>query len=329
MARALRIQFPNAVYHITCRGVERRPIYVDNKDREQFINLLQRSLENYQVLLHAYILMDNHFHLLIQTPKANCAEFMRHFNISYTGWFNRRYQRCGNLYQGRYKAFLVDVDNYLLEVSRYLHLNCVRVSSWVNKGYLARWRYVQGYCWSSLGGYLYKERVLPFMTYGLILGMVGGRRGYCDFIRDGLRRGVESPFGGVRARVILGTEEYVKKVKNYLRRGSVREQPGYREIVFNPLAPVRVLDIVAEYFGVSVKRLKESGGYGEVRGVLAELMYRYCDTTQSAIGEILGGIDYGAVYLLRRRLRERMDRDANLRKRYTEVEAKVRNECRM
>ncbi|MCX7994957.1 MAG: transposase, partial [candidate division WOR-3 bacterium] len=237
MARALRIQFPNAVYHITCRGVEQRSIYTDDQDREKFINLLQRSLEVYQVLLHGFIMMDNHFHLLIETPKANCSEFMRYFNICYTGYFNWRHRRCGNLYQGRYQAYLIDVDSYLLEVSRYLHLNCVRVRGLERLGYQERWRYLQGYRWSSLGGYLWESRVLPFVVYDLILGMVGGRAGYRDFVRDGLRCGVVSPFTGVRAGVILGSDEYVKKVRRYLKGGSVREQPGYREIVLNPLEP--------------------------------------------------------------------------------------------
>lgn len=154
MARPLRIQFPGAFYHITCRGLERRHIYLDDKDRSEFLLLLSRSLETYQVVLHAYIMMTNHFHLLIETVKANCSEFMRHFNICYTGWFNRRYGRVGNLYQGRYKAFLVDADNYLLEVSRYLHLNSVRVRNLQALGYRVRWQYAQQYPWSSLAGYV-------------------------------------------------------------------------------------------------------------------------------------------------------------------------------
>jgi len=100
MVRPLRIQFPGAFYHITCRGIERRKIFMDDKDRSRFFALLTGSLETYQVVLNAYIMMTNHFHLLIQTKKANCSEFMRHFNICYTGWFNWRHNRCGNLYQG-------------------------------------------------------------------------------------------------------------------------------------------------------------------------------------------------------------------------------------
>ncbi|MBE0433587.1 transposase, partial [candidate division WOR-3 bacterium] len=91
MARALRIQFPGAFYHVTCRGIERRQIFMDDADRNKFLELLSGSLETYQVVVFAYTLMANHFHLLIQTRKANCSEFMRHFNICYTGWFNYRH----------------------------------------------------------------------------------------------------------------------------------------------------------------------------------------------------------------------------------------------
>ena len=130
MARALRIQFPGAYYHVTCRGNDRREIFKDAEDRKIFKAKLQLSLEVYGVALLSYALMSNHFHLLISTPQGNLAEFMRHFNISYTSAYNRRHKRSGHLYQGRYKAFLIDADNYLLAVSRYIHLNPIRLKKY-------------------------------------------------------------------------------------------------------------------------------------------------------------------------------------------------------
>ena len=127
MARPLRIQYRDAYYHVTCRGNDRRSIYRDDSDRELFLEKLKASLEIYGVALHAYVLMGNHFHVLVQSPKANLSEFMRHFNIAYTGAYNRRHKRVGHLYQGRYKAILVESGIYLLELSRYLHLNPIRI----------------------------------------------------------------------------------------------------------------------------------------------------------------------------------------------------------
>src|SRR6476660_8016308 len=101
MARPLRIQYSGAYYHVTCRGNDRRSIYRDDSDRELFLEKLKASLEIYGVALHAHVLMDNHFHVLVQTPKANLSEFMRHFNIAYTGAYNRRHNRVGYLLGSR------------------------------------------------------------------------------------------------------------------------------------------------------------------------------------------------------------------------------------
>lgn len=158
MARALRIQYPSAFYHVTCRGNKREEVFLDNDDRHRFLSLLVESLEIYQVVLHGYILMNNHFHLLVQTKRANLSEFMRRFNIYYTGWFNYHHGRCGHLYQGRYKAFLIDADNYLLEVSRYLHLNYVRGDRLCSENYRERWQHAKMYPWSSLPGFVQKKK---------------------------------------------------------------------------------------------------------------------------------------------------------------------------
>ncbi len=115
---------------MTCRGNERKTIFADDRDRSIFLDKVKTSNEIYQVRIHAYVLMSNHFHLIVETPKGNLSEFMRHFNITYTAAYNRRHNRIGHLYQGRFKAILIDADNYLLELSRYVHLNPVRLASY-------------------------------------------------------------------------------------------------------------------------------------------------------------------------------------------------------
>ena len=324
MVRPLRIQFPGAFYHITCRGIERRKIFMDDKDRSRFFALLTGSLETYQVVLNAYIMMTNHFHLLLQTKKANCSEFMRHFNICYTGWFNWRHNRCGNLYQGRYKAYLVDADNYLLEVSRYLHLNSVRVRGMGSLDYQDKWQHAKGYQWSSLPGYMSERRAISVIDYDLILSMVGGRRAYRAFIIDGLKRGIENPFKKVRNRIILGDANFARKAKRFLKRGSVREQPSYRDMVVSTLEPEVVLGILQRDCGISEESLKVRNSNGVMRGIAAELLYKYCEITQAQIGHLLGDIDYMSVSQLRRRLKEKMNQDVGIRKRYAEVEAKLK-----
>ncbi|GAB6096204.1 hypothetical protein JCM14469_24570 [Desulfatiferula olefinivorans] len=121
MARQLRIQYDGACYHVTGRGNERRDIYGDHDDYLMFLEKLSDSLEVYNVSLLGYVCMTNHYHLLVTTPAGNLSSFMRHFNIAYTSAFNRRHDRSGHLYQGRYKSYLIDADSYLKEVSRYIH----------------------------------------------------------------------------------------------------------------------------------------------------------------------------------------------------------------
>lgn len=126
MSRALRIEFPGAYYHITSRGNTRSDIYFDDTGRRYFLSLLQQICERYRWICHAYCLMDNHYHLLIETADSNLSKGMRQLNGVYTQWINRTYKRVGHLFQGRYKAIIVDSNEYLLELSRYIVLNPVR-----------------------------------------------------------------------------------------------------------------------------------------------------------------------------------------------------------
>ncbi len=128
MARPLRIEYPGAVYHVTSRGNDRQAIYETKADRYRFLKLLEQACKRHQWSVYAYCLMDNHYHLLIETREATLSKGMRHLNGVYTQWYNntRKEKRFGHLFQGRYKAILVDRDNYLLELSRYIVLNPIR-----------------------------------------------------------------------------------------------------------------------------------------------------------------------------------------------------------
>lgn len=126
MARQLRLEFAGGLYHLTARGNAQAAIYQDNDDRKLFLDLLGREIDQQGWLCYAYCLMDNHYHLLIETPEANLSKGMRRLNQVYTQAFNRRHGRVGHVLQGRYKSIVVDKDNYFLELSRYIVLNPVR-----------------------------------------------------------------------------------------------------------------------------------------------------------------------------------------------------------
>ena len=143
MARPIRIEFEGALYHVTSRGDRCEAIYEDDADRERFLEVLGQVVEDFNWVVHAYCLMSNHYHLVIETPDANLAKGMRQLNGVYTQYSNRRHQRSGHLFQGRYKAILVDADSYLLELARYVVLNPVRArmvrkpGAWPWSSYLA------------------------------------------------------------------------------------------------------------------------------------------------------------------------------------------------
>ncbi|WP_095211313.1 transposase [Endozoicomonas ascidiicola] len=126
MSRPLRIQYAGALYHVTSRGNERKPIYREDADFQLFLATLAEVCDRFNWVIHSFCLMTNHYHLVVETPDANLSQGMRQLNGVYTTRFNRKYGRVGHLFQGRYKAILVDKDAYLMELSRYVVLNPVR-----------------------------------------------------------------------------------------------------------------------------------------------------------------------------------------------------------
>jgi len=128
VARPLRIEYEGAVYHVTARGNEKRKVFFSRKDYGKFKEYLANAIEKFGFILHGYVLMTNHYHLIIETPEKNLSKIMHYINSSYTTYTNIKRKRHGHLFQGRFKAIVVDKDSYLLELSRYLHLNPVRAN---------------------------------------------------------------------------------------------------------------------------------------------------------------------------------------------------------
>jgi putative transposase len=321
MARPLRILFPDAYYHVSCRGNERKPIFRDDTDRSVFIEKLRVSGDIYGVQIHAYVLMPNHFHLIVKTPKANLSEFMRHFNISYTAAFNRRHNRVGHLYQGRYKAILIDEDSYLLELSRYVHVNPVRIRSYRTQDVREQMRLLDTFPWSSLRGYLYSRKRLPWINYEAVLGYVGGsRKRYSEFLAEGIRKGYDTPWEKLQGQLALGEEDFIEQVKSKMNgRASKREQPAVRHFQARDLKAV--LKAVARHFSLAEEKIAcRRTVYRDERAVAMELMYRYGGVGQAGIGKVLGGLDYSAVSRERKRLREKAQQGRALRATLHEIE---------
>ena len=240
MARPLRIEYPGAVYHATSRGNEKKPIFKDDHDRESFLAILARVNKRYHWICHAYCLMDNHYHLLLETPDGNLSLGMRQLNGVYTQVFNKRHNRAGHLLQGRYKGILVQKDSHLLEVSRYVVLNPVRARMAETAD---AWK------WSSYRATAGKGGPPACLTTDWILGQFSRQRSlaekeYARFVQQGT--GKESIWTGLRGQAILGEDEFVDGLINHLqKRKDVPEIPKKQRYALRPaletIFPERIL----------------------------------------------------------------------------------------
>ena len=321
MARALRIQYPGAVYHVTCRGNERKDIFKDDADRRQFLQMLVRSLNIYSVKLYSYVLMTNHFHLLIETPKGNLSEFMRHFNIMYTAYYNRKQNRVGHLYQGRYKSILVDKDAYLSVLSRYIHLNPVKIKAMKKVLDKEKIKYLVLYPWSSLPGFLSRRKNEGHIDYAMVLGEYGGdtdkaRREYKKRIYAEIAEGTEIK-ESIIGQSILGGADFIAWVKDqYIDGAKDRERPSVGEI-HRYRSKDDILLAVKRETGKDIDTIRMEKG--ELRQVVMEVLYRVGGLKGPEIGRIFG-IDYGPVSQERKRLREKLEKDRNLRELMSRIE---------
>jgi len=183
MSRPLRLPLPGGVYHVTARGNDGRPIFEDDDDRARFLIVLASTVARYHVLCHAYCLMGNHYHLLVQTPEPNLSVAMRQLNGVYTQRFNRRHERCGHVLQGRFGAQLVDGDAYLREVCRYIVLNPVRAGLVAHPG---EWK------WSNFRATAGETAVPGFLSVDWVRGLSGARtqteaiRRFVSFVEAGI-----------------------------------------------------------------------------------------------------------------------------------------------
>ncbi|MGD0958784.1 MAG: transposase [Methylomonas sp.] len=219
MSRPLRIEFAGGLYHVTSRGDGREAIYLTDQDRLLFLELLGNVVETYNWAVHAYCLMDNHYHLLIETPDGNLSQGMRQLNGVYTQRFNRGHQRVGHVFQGRYKAIIVQKESYLLEVARYIVLNPVRAQMVNNPADWpwSNYRATAGFCDSP-----------PWLTTDWLLSNFSEQRsaavdGYVRFVAEG--KNLPHLWKQLRNQVFLGSDIFVANLLNKLKNEPLIEIP--------------------------------------------------------------------------------------------------------
>ena len=230
MARPLRIEYPGALYHVTVRGNQKNAIYYDDTDRRAFLDVFTRVVDRCNWLCHAYCLMENHYHLVIETPEGNLSCGMRQLNGTYTQWYNRRHQSVGHLFQGRFKSIIVEKESYLLELCRYVVLNPTRAGM---TGDPRTWR------WSSYGATAGLSPVPVFLTTDWLLSQFSSEKrkaqtAYRAFVRSGIEQ-LESPWNHLRGRFVLGSDRFVDCIQGIIDEGRpLREVPREERLVGRP-----------------------------------------------------------------------------------------------
>lgn len=210
MTRPLRLEFPGALYHLTARGNAQQDIYLTDEDRERFLSLLGREVEQQGWRCYAYCLMSNHYHLLIETPEGNLVAGMRRLNGQYTQGFNKRHGRVGHLFQGRYKSIVVEKGSYLLELCRYIPLNPVRA------GIVKE---AEAWPWSSYQTTAHGKPNIDWLDTDSIMGHFGptllsARHAYRRFVAAGLSQ--SSPWTELRGQIWLGSEPFREKMQQLI-----------------------------------------------------------------------------------------------------------------
>ncbi len=262
MARPLRLEFSGALYHVTSRGDRREAIYETADDFERFLQILDGVCEQHNWLCHAFCLMDNHYHLLIETPDGNLSKGMRQLNGVYTQWFNKHHNRVGHVFQGRYKAILVDKNEYLLELARYIVLNPVRAGMV---------RAAKDWRWSSYRATAGIAVARSCLHRDGLLAAFGRRRSkaeesYKRFVAAG--KGQPSPWAMLRNQVYLGGEEFVEQVqqridddKDLSEIPSSQRRPVPKPIGYYDNAHKHRNDAIVAAYGSGGYTLKEVGDY--------------------------------------------------------------------
>jgi putative transposase len=311
MTRQLRIEFPGAFYHVTSRGNEKKPVFITDRDKEKFLENLEIAHQRFSAIFLVYCCMDNHFHFFIQTPLGNLSRILHFINTAYTAYFNKTHERTGHLFQGRYKAILVDADEYAQELSSYIHLNPVRAKIT---------ELPEQYPWSSYRDYMELRKKPDWLDTEFVLGFYGNDdnkaiRQYAAFVKSKMRHPAKNPFENIGPSNILGGDIFIERVK--LRclsdRKLDRELPSLRALNDNLDQRPEINEIKT----VTEKILGKRSGLS--KKVAMYLAHKHTEIKLEEIGQIYG-LSMSGVSSAISRIAKIISRDLNLSRQVKEIE---------
>ena len=295
MARQPRIEYKGACYHVMSQGDKHEKIFHEKSDRLKFLEKAGEVVDKFNLRVHCYLLLDDRFHLLIETPEGNLSRCMHHLNSSYSNWFKLKYGIRGSVFQSRYRAVLVEKDGYLMQLSAHIHLFPVREGK-VKKP--------EDYEWSSFKTYLGREKRKPWLyTDALLDGVENQKKMYRQYVYDQLEQteqltkqdlyGVGSSLGGDKFR-----RKIARRVEANLRIGEIREKPALKSL--RRLQPDDIARIITRRFKVKKELLYRKRKNNNHRKLFIYGLKKYSDLRLREIGELVG-MDYVAVSQMVRR----------------------------
>lgn len=293
MSRPLRIEFPGAVYYVTARGNAGASLFAGLKDGQRFLDLLQREIEQQRWLCHGYCLLEDHFHLLLETPEANLGRGMARLSMTYSQWFGRHHNRQGHLFQGRYKAVIVEKDQWLASLARHIVLNPVRIGA-VNRA--DQWR------WSSYRALAGIEAAPSWLETGFILSKTGASPGaWSDYVEEGLD--APSPWDHLRAGHYLGGERFLRSLAERIKDLPEDQITASARHPARPTANM-VCDAVATEGGVPPERLFDRSTAPDAFRVTMYLLRRAANLPLKQVAG-MGGVSPGRISQIQRAIEDR------------------------
>ena len=318
MARAWRIEYAGACYHVLARGNEQRPIFNDEVDRELFLQALGQMSDRFEIDLYAYVLMGNHYHLLLRSRQANLSRSLQWLGGVYSGTFNRRHQRSGHLFQGRFKSFLVESDTYLLTLSCYIHRNPLRA------------RLVErlvDYRWSSYPAYAYGRNRAEWLKEDLILSQLPGRdkrKAYREKVQQYARE-EQSAWEDLRHGLFYGSQRFVDRMKQaYGSQAADPEKPQQKALRKEGLLAEMVQRVAAALGGEAEALLQiRRGQRNEGRDLLIYYLWSTGLYRNGQIGQLLK-IGASGVSQRIQQVKRHMEQEKQLKHRFHQLTVQMK-----
>jgi REP element-mobilizing transposase RayT len=323
MARPLRVEYPGAFYHVMNRSGGGEEVFVRNANIERFLQNLEKAVERFSTVIHAFCLMPTHYHLLLQTPEPNLSATIQWLNVSYAAYYNKNHDRKGHLFQGRFKAILVDGDEYLKELSRYIHLNPVRARMVAKP---------DEYRWSSYPAYVGKVKPPHWLEVKWLLGCFGEKpkesaRSYRSFVEGVDMDSLRNPHDEVVEGFVLGDSAFVEWVRDTCLRGREEdgEIPQLGKLIPRP-ALERIAGEVSQALGCGEETIRRKGSKSDIGRDMAIYLARDCaGVSCKDLGRFFGEVSGAAITMRYKDMCQRMEHDQRLRKRVDEIRKRILN----